>query len=133
MRTKTSNRTPIARWLCPIAATALVVAGGCGSSVPHRRVSLAPTGASSSWNTVLPSPATEEFDEIRPGDLAYARRDSEMAMRHELPVNAVTDSWTTPDRPSLAQTRRLYLNNRPETVVYFRGQRERSAYRRYVN
>lgn len=108
-------------------------ANGCGSSVPHRRASLAPAGsAADSWHVVLPSPVTPEYAEIQPGDAAYGRRDATLAIRPDPVVDGVAASWPSPERPSLSETRRLYLNNRPETVVYFRGAQERRTYRTYA-
>lgn len=109
------------------------LAGGCGSAVPHRRASLGPAGtAANSWHVVLPSPVTSEYGEIQPGDAAYARRDMALALRPELGVDGVADSWPSPERPSLSETRRLYLNSRPETMVYFRSSNQRRTYRTYA-
>ncbi len=128
--------------LCPRAQTLLRLVAvsliplffaACGSAVPHRRASLSPSGAGESWHAVLPSPVVTAYDEIGPHDLAYSRRDSELAIRSEATVNGVADSWPSPERPSLSQTRRLYLNNRPETVVYFRDSYQLRTYRTYAH
>lgn len=117
--------------VCFAAAIVPFFLVGCGSSVPHRRASLSPSGAGDSWHAVLPSPIVSASDEIGQGDLAYARRDDALALRADAPLNGVAESWPSPERPSLAQTRRLYLNNRPETVVYFRDSDRRRTYRAY--
>lgn len=133
MRT-TSPQTSVLRLASVVGAMSLnLLAGACGSSVPHRRASLGPAGtAADSWHIVLPSPVTPEHAEIQPGDEAYARRDTALALRPDPIVDGVAASWPSPERPSLAETRRLYLNNRPETVVYFRGAHERRTYRTYA-
>lgn len=130
----TFPRTSVRRFVSVVGAVSLMlVAGACGSAVPHRRASLGPAGtAADSWHVVLPSPVTHEYAEIQPGDEAYARRDTALALRPDPIVDGVAASWPSPERPSLSETRRLYLNNRPETVVYFRSAHERRTYRTYA-
>ncbi|MBX3317751.1 MAG: hypothetical protein KF902_12915 [Phycisphaeraceae bacterium] len=105
---------------------------GCGSSVPTRRASLAPTGSGDSWHAVLPSPEAYPEDEITPGDPLYARRDSALAIRPEPVADALRDSWPTSERPSLANTRRIHVGRQPETVIYFRRDADRRTYRTYA-
>lgn len=130
----TPLHTSVLRLASVVGATSLMLlAGACSSAVPHRRASLGPAGTSAdSWHVVLPSPATDEYAEIRPGAEAYARRDTALALRPDPIVDGVAASWPSPERPSLSETRRLYLNNRPGTVVYFRGTHERRTYRTYA-
>ena len=114
---------------------------GCGSAVPVRRESAMPaatdgaTGAGSTWSTVLASEHASETDLVWPGDGAYARRDAQLALRIDSPVDGVASSWPEPARMSLDDARRLYLNRRAESMLYFHdrhhghGHTYRSRYR----
>lgn len=127
-------------------AVSCALLSGCGSTVAHRReramgpevVSATPaevtgsgsgSAAGSSWDVVLAPESASDGDLVWPGDGAYARRDAELAMRIEGPIDGVSSSWPQPDRPSLDQTQRLFLNRRAEDVVYFRREGERHRYR----
>lgn len=127
-----------AKLFCAIGALAagamLLSLAGCGSTVAHRRErAMAPdattAAAGSSWNTVLAPEQASDADLVWPGDGAYARRDAELALRIDGPIDAVASSWPQPQRLSLEDSRRLYINRQAESMLYFRDRHRGHGYR----
>lgn len=130
-----NESTTIVRTLSSFGvAIALVALAGCGSTVAHRREramtpEVGATAGGSSWNTVLAPERAADADLVWPGDGAYARRDAELALRIDGPIDAVASSWPQPERLSLEDSRRLYINRQAESMLYFRDRHRGHGYR----
>ncbi len=131
---QTDRRAPLAT-IALLMIPVLCAPTGCGSTVPVRRESAMPApadarpGAGSTWSTVLAPERASEMDLVWPGDGAYARRDAELAYRIDGPVDAVASSWPQPQRMSLEDSRRLYINRQAESMLYFRDRHRGHGYR----
>jgi hypothetical protein len=82
-------------------------------------------GGGSTWEAVLPSPYVAQglgsYDARQYAE--FSRNDARMSAR---PARArlATNQWPENPRPSLSRARRLYLETRPEQVLYFESTRD---------
>ncbi|MBY0311275.1 MAG: hypothetical protein K2W85_04335 [Phycisphaerales bacterium] len=105
-------------------ATAVACAtllSACGAPLA-RRPATEPIveGEAGSWSLVMNSPSVAmALADIEPRRLPeYSRNDRALNVRTFGPLTA-SNQWPEPQRPSLAFSRRVYLNPRADTVLFF--------------
>jgi hypothetical protein len=121
MRSRTHQISPR-----PAAGLVLIVLGvallsGCAANLERRPRSEAFAGnQAGSWELVFPSPTTIAYaGDADPRTLPeYSRADSRLNTRPNTPLLA-SNQWPEPDRPSLRYQRRIYIDPRPENLLFF--------------
>ena len=110
--------------ICAMLAAGGVLSG-CVASLDRRPVQTSIGSGGSTWEAVLPSPGTVQalgsFDARQYAE--FSRNDAKLSPR---PVQArlATNQWPEAPRASLSRARRLYLETRPDQVLYFESTRD---------
>lgn len=113
-------RSPILRLAMPaLAATAIALLAGCshGRLVRRSEPRIEHPSSNAPAAIVFSDPALALPPELDPN---FARRDPSLSPLYVAALQA-RDQWPEPERPSLRDTRRLQLNARPDTYLYFDG------------
>jgi hypothetical protein len=101
---------------CALSASAVgaLLAGGCASPPPRQIQGAFLGNQGGSWEAMLPPDGAALAD----AGTETWRRDSALNLTEAGSI-LETDLWPEPYRPSLDQTRRVFISSCPGTVTYF--------------
>lgn len=109
-----------------VIAPFLTMLTGCAAELERRPDTAAVVGNQArSWELVFASPTTVAYhDQLDPRALPeYARADARLNARPNTPLLA-SNQWPEPDRPSLRYPRRVWIDTRPESILFFESRSE---------